>query len=103
MNFCEKVIKKSYKFSDVQPKLCHKPENHSGACQEFPFLTHLNSIKPSVANKIKRDSTMTTGAAWKSEDAGPNRIQRWGMLLTDEQLKEYGINMANLKPGFKLN
>ena len=42
---------------------------------------------------------MTTGAAWKSEDAGPNRILRWVMLESDEVLKSYGINMENLKDG----
>lgn len=42
---------------------------------------------------------MTTGAAWKSEDAGPNRILRWVMLESDESLKGYGINMENLKDG----
>ena len=44
-------------------------------------------------------ATMTTGAAWKSADAGPNRILRWVMLLDDEELLKYGINMAELKPG----
>jgi hypothetical protein len=41
---------------------------------------------------------MTTGASWKSEDAGPNRILRWVMLLSDEELLKIGINMAGLKP-----
>jgi len=41
---------------------------------------------------------MTTGAAWKSEEAGPNRILRWVMQLSDEDLLEYGINMSALKP-----
>lgn len=99
MELCRKTINRSYKFSNVQPKLCHLPLGHSGKCSEFPFLSHLRSVKETVAKKIERDSTMTTGAAWKSDDAGPNRIQRWGMLLTDEQLLEYGINMENLKPG----
>lgn len=53
---------------------------------------------PRVAQKIIRDSTMTTGAAWKSEDAGPNRILRWVMLLTDDELLKFGINMSSLKP-----
>jgi hypothetical protein len=51
-----------------------------------------------IADKIKRDSTMTTGAAWKSEDAGPNRILRWVMLIPDKKLLTYGINMKQLKP-----
>lgn len=41
---------------------------------------------------------MTTGAAWKSEDAGPNRIRRWAMLLKDNELRKLGVNMSNLKP-----
>jgi hypothetical protein len=41
---------------------------------------------------------MTTGAAWKSEDAGPNRILRWVMQLSDADLIKYGINMSRLKP-----
>jgi hypothetical protein len=45
-----------------------------------------------------RDSTKTTGAAWKSEDAGPNRISRWVMLLSDQELKALGIKMDMLKP-----
>lgn len=43
---------------------------------EFPFLAHLAKTHPAVAKKIIRDSVMTTGAAWKSEEAGPNRILR---------------------------
>lgn len=53
---------------------------------------------PRVANKIKRDATKTTGAAWKSEDAGPNRIDRWVMLHSDQNLLKYGLNMVKLKP-----
>jgi hypothetical protein len=53
---------------------------------------------PKVAGKIIRDSILTTGAAWKSEDAGPNRILRWVMLRTDGELAQLGINMARLKP-----
>ena len=41
---------------------------------------------------------MTTGAAWKSQDAGPNRILRWIMLLPDPELLGIGIDMAQLKP-----
>jgi hypothetical protein len=52
-----------------------------------------------VRAKIIRDATKTTGAAWKSEDAGPNRISRWVMLLPDEELARMGINMHLLKPG----
>jgi hypothetical protein len=55
-------------------------------------------MQKSVAEKIKRDSTMTTGAAWKSEEAGPNRILRWVMLLSDDELARYNIRMDKLKP-----
>jgi hypothetical protein len=41
---------------------------------------------------------MTTGAAWKSKEAGPNRILRWVMLLDDDALEEYGIAMKSFKP-----
>lgn len=71
---------------------------HDGPCDEYPYLQHLGEVAPRVKAKIVRDATMTTGASWASEDAGPNRIQRWVMLLSDEQLLEYGINMAELKP-----
>ncbi len=80
-------------------KKCHLPDGHTGKCQEFPFLNHLRVNFKRIADKIKRDATMTTGAAWKSEDAGPNRILRWVMLESDETLLKYGINMSNLKNG----
>lgn len=41
---------------------------------------------------------MTTGASWKSDDAGPNRIVRWAMMLSDDDLVEYGIQMSELSP-----
>ena len=41
---------------------------------------------------------MTTGASWKSKDAGPNRIRRWAMLKTDAELLELDIDMSKLKP-----
>ena len=41
---------------------------------------------------------MTTGAAWKSKEAGPNRILRWVMLLDDRELEDYGISMSAFKP-----
>ena len=45
---------------------------------------------------------MTTGASWKSEDAGPNRILRWVMLL-DENILEtnYDIPMSTFSPVIK--
>ncbi len=99
MKYCYKEITSSSKYGDLQIKKCHLPEGHTGKCMEFPFLMHLHSEFKRVSDKIKRDSTMTTGAAWKSEDAGPNRILRWVMLESDENLKKYGINMENLKNG----
>ena len=99
MEFCHKVIPTRSQYADVAEHKCHCPKGHSGKCEEFPFLNHLKSINKQVAEKIKRDATMTTGAAWKSADAGPNRILRWVMLLDDEELLKYGINMAELKPG----
>lgn len=98
MNFCNKPIKSRSKYSDIYSPCCHKIQGHSQKCEEYPFLNHLKKIDKRVADKIKRDATMTTGAAWKSEDAGPNRILRWVMLLEDEQLLDYGINMTELKP-----
>jgi len=93
----EKISNRSI-YDDIQPRLCQRLKGHSGKHQEFPYLVQLQEQYPSVANKIKRDATMTTGAAWKSEEAGPNRILRWVMLLSDEGLKAYDIDMAKLKP-----
>lgn len=99
MKYCNKTIDGRSKYKDLQSKKCHLPDGHQGKCQEFPFLNHLKIDFKRIADKIKRDSTMTTGAAWKSEDAGPNRILRWVMLESDDKLLEYGINMSNLKDG----
>ena len=86
MKYCEKKIEGRSKYKDIQGKKCHLPDGHIGKCQEFPFLNHLRTNFKRIADKIKRDATMTTGAAWKSEDAGPNRILRWVMLESDETL-----------------
>lgn len=99
MEFCHKIIPTRSQYTDVAERKCHCPKAHNGKCEEFPFLNHLKVINKRVAEKIKRDATMTTGAAWKSSDAGPNRILRWVMLLDDKNLLKYGINMAGLKPG----
>ena len=77
---------------------CQRDPEHAGKCAEFHYLRHLRTIAPRVAAKIMRDATKTTGASWKSEDAGPNRISRWTMLLTDDELLALGIKMASLKP-----
>lgn len=98
MNYCGKTINSRSKFEDIQKRKCHKEAGHSGKCEEFPFLKHLAKTNKRIADKIKRDSTMTTGAAWKSDDAGPNRILRWVMLLSDKELLKYGLDMNALKP-----
>jgi len=97
-SFCGKPIASRSRFVKAAQRRCHLPRGHSGSCEEFPFVKHLRKEHRSVAEKIKRDATMTTGAAWKSKDAGPNRILRWVMLLSDEELLEYGLNMQALKP-----
>lgn len=99
MEFCNKPIASRSQYANVAQHKCHRVKGHTGKCEEFPFLSHLKEVNPQLANKIKRDATMTTGAAWKSEDAGPNRILRWVMLLDDTSLKEFGIDMSQLKPG----
>ncbi len=99
MDLCKKAITNRSKYKDVSEKYCHRKTGHTGRCSEYPYLAHLKESHKRVANKIVRDSTMTTGAAWKSEDAGPNRILRWVMLLNDEELLQFGLDMDKLKPG----
>lgn len=98
IKLCKEVIASRSAYESVQPRLCQLPKGHVGKHSEFHYLEHLRITKKSVAEKIKRDSTMTTGAAWKSEEAGPNRTLRWVMLLSDEELKRYNIRMEKLKP-----
>lgn len=99
MKLCLKPIQTRSREERVIVRCCYKEEGHIGSCEEFPYLSHLNVVAPRVANKIKRDATKTTGAAWKSEDAGPNRIDRWAMLLNEEELlKKYKVNLSVLKP-----
>jgi hypothetical protein len=95
---CHEIISSRSAYDSVQPKFCQLPKGHSGKHSEFHYLEHLRTIQKSVADKIKRDSTMTTGAAWKSAEAGPNRILRWVMLLSDSDLNRYNIQMDKLKP-----
>lgn len=99
MVLCNRDLTLRGKYKEIAKKTCHLPSGHDGRCEEFPYLSDFSTNHPRVANKIKRDSTKTTGAAWSSEDAGPNRIDRWVMLQSDETLLNYGINMAGLKPG----
>ena len=99
LTFCLKPIHSRSKYSGPRLHRCFRPDGHPGRCSEFPYLDHLGQVAPRVRNKIKRDSTMTTGASWKSDAAGPNRISRWAMLLPDAQLKkQFGIDMSSLKP-----
>lgn len=95
---CHEVISSRSAYDSIQPKFCQMPRGHSGKHSEFHYLDHLRTIQKSVADKIKRDSTMTTGAAWKSTEAGPNRILRWVMLLPDGDLTRFNIQMDKLKP-----
>jgi len=96
--FCRNTLKSRSKYAAMTLTKCHRLKGHVGKCDEFPFVDHLCEVAPRVAAKIIRDSIMTTGAAWKSEDAGPNRILRWVMLWSDEDLLKFGINMSKLKP-----
>ena len=100
MEFCGKFLKARANAKYDPPMLhrCYHQKGHVGSCHEAPYLEHLKDVAPRVAAKIMRDATKTTGASWKSEDAGPNRISRWTMLLPDTELKALGINMAALKP-----
>lgn len=97
--FCLKLFPSRSKYSDPDLHRCFRLAGHPDRCNEFPYLDHLRQVAPRVRAKIIRDSTMTTGASWKSEDAGPNRIRRWTMLLSDEALLEqFSIDMSSLKP-----
>ena len=96
--FCRKIIKSSSKYSTLAERRCHKFPGHSEKCDEMPFLNHLSQSNPKVTRKIIRDSVMTTGAAWKSEEAGPNRILRWVMLESNSVLLSFGIDMSKLQP-----
>lgn len=98
--FCQKKLKPRANAKYDPPGLhrCFQLNGHKGACSEFPYLNHLKRVAPKVRQKIVRDATKTTGASWKSENAGPNRISRWTMLLSDAKLKKLGVNMNALKP-----
>ncbi len=98
LQLCLQPLSSRSKYDGIQPRLCQRQEGHTGAHDEFPFLRELKAAYPAVAEKIKRDATMTTGAAWKSEEAGPNRILRWVMLLPDDELRDFDIRMDHLKP-----
>jgi len=98
-NFCLKPLNSRSKFAEIANHRCYCNQGHEGRCLEYPYLEELSRTHKKVAEKIKRDSTNTTGAAWASDDAGPNRILRWAMLLSNEELLKYGLDMSQLKPG----
>jgi hypothetical protein len=101
MKLCQKPIAGRSKFEQYKKGCCSKAAGHIGPCEEFPYLSHMNQAAPRVAAKIVRDSTKTTGAAWKSAVAGPNRMDRWGMLpsLSDKVLKEnFNIDLVAMGP-----
>jgi hypothetical protein len=78
---------------------CYLEAGHSGPHRDDFHLSHLRATHPKVAEKIDRDATMTTGAPWKSEKAGPNRILRWALLRSNEELQRMGLDLAGLEPG----
>ncbi len=96
--FCSKSISSRSKFSSAGLHRCYLEKGHVGKCNEYPYLEHLWKVAPKVAKKIERDAIMTTGASWKSKDAGPNRIRRWAMLMSDDALLKIGLDMKKLKP-----
>jgi hypothetical protein len=101
VNYCGRFlpVRTKTKYDPADLHRCFRVSEHTGACAEFPYLEHLKKIAPRVAAKIVRDATKTTGASWKSEEAGPNRISRWTMMLSDGDLMKLGIDMKALKPG----
>jgi len=101
MKLCAKPLAGRSKFEAYISRSCFAASGHDGPCVEFPYLVQMTEVAPRVAAKIIRDSTKTTGAAWKSAVAGPNRMDRWGMLplLTDQVLKEqFGIDLVAMDP-----
>lgn len=100
VEYCGKPLPSRSRFA--ADKRCFDLVGHSGRCSDFPYLKHLNTAAKSVATKIKRDATMTTGAAWLSDDAGFNRVQRWAMLLPDDDIKRItGVDMSLLSQGIQ--
>jgi hypothetical protein len=97
-NYCGHPLPSRSRF--VADKRCFDIAGHTGRHSDFPYLRHLDREAPNVATKIKRDATMTTGAAWLSDDAGFNRVQRWAMLLSDDEILELaGVDMTRLSVG----
>jgi hypothetical protein len=94
VDYCHTAIASRSKYPPDGGHRCWLRVGHEGAHAEFPFIADLELTDPAVARKIVRDSVMTTGAAWKSSDAGPNRIRRWVMLMPSHDLLErYDIDL----------
>ncbi|MGB2709921.1 MAG: hypothetical protein WBC33_00265, partial [Conexibacter sp.] len=98
LRYCGKPLANRSRFA--VDKRCFDVAGHAGRCSDFPYLKHLAREAKNVAEKIKRDATKTTGAAWLSDDAGFNRVQRWAMLLPDDEvLRLAGVDMTKLSEG----
>ena len=71
---CGKKVGKG--LGGIQRCCCREP-SHEGRCTDMPFLTHLQQVKPRVADKIIRDSFNTRGASWgKALDGTQKRRNR---------------------------
>lgn len=97
-DYCGRPLPSRSRYKTETYPRCNNRPDHQGPCSEFPYLSALRIADPKVAKKVERDAMMTTGASWKSSDAGPNRIVRYAMLLSDEELAALGVNMADLEP-----
>ena len=64
------------RYGDVQTQICQREKGHSGKHDAFYYLRELSASNPAVYNKIIRDATKTTGAAWKSEYGGPKYLNQ---------------------------
>lgn len=97
LTYCHDLLSSRSRFATDKYPRCNDIQGHRGRCTEFPFLKHLKVVAPKVAQKVQRDAMMTTGAPWKSDEAGPNRILRYAMLLSDAELAELGVPMHGLE------
>lgn len=99
--FCGKPISSKSKFAKFTNHKCWNLKDHLGKCNEWHFLKNLKTQHSKIAEKIKRDSIHTTGASWSGKNAGPNRILRWVVQLSDEQLDELGFRFTSLSPSLQ--
>lgn len=84
LRLCHKRVFGRSQYDSMIERRCYREIGHSGPCTEYPYLEHLAVVAGHVERKIRRDATMTTGAAWKSVEAGPNRTPRWVALVQAE-------------------